>query len=232
MLIDTSATVAYKCTSCGTYAYFKISIFELLRKKKYHLTCTCKKTNIIISQEDSNFYKLKIGCIGCGNEHSYIISRKELLFKVVNVFSCHETGIQQCFIGKDADVRKKVDSIEREMDELIDAFGYESYFVNTQVMFDSLNKIHDIAESKNLFCECGNTDIELILLSDQILLKCNKCKGDKVIFAATNENLRDTHLINQLCLQSTCHDNSNGRTKKSFIFKSEDNSTPAPTRKL
>jgi hypothetical protein len=232
MLIDTSSTVAYKCASCGTYAYFRISIFELLHKKQCRLTCRCKHTNIIISEEASNNYKVKIGCIGCGKEHSYIVSMKELLYKDTNVFSCPETGIQQCFIGKDADVRKKVDSLEKEMDELIDAFGYESYFKNTQVMFDSLNKIHDIAERKNLTCECGNEDIELILLSDRIQLKCKKCHADKVIYAASNEDLRGTLLINHILLQDSRQDKCNNAVKKSFLSDNHHNPTPAPTRKL
>jgi hypothetical protein len=229
MLIDTNATVAYKCTSCGTYAYFKISIFKLLHKKQCRLTCHCKHTSITISEENSGSYKLKIGCIGCGNEHSFIISRKELIYKDTNVFSCPETGIQQCFIGKDADVRKKVDSLELEMDELIDAFGYESYFKNTQVMFDSLNKINDIAEKKDLLCECGNTDIELILLSDRIQLKCKKCYADKIIYAASNEDLRETLLKNQIFLQASYQELCTSAVIKSFLAKGQDNSTPAPT---
>ena len=50
-------------------------------------------------------------------------------------------------------------------------------------MLDSLNLIHDIAERGNLFCECGNDDIELLLLSDRIYLRCNLCPGNKIIYA-------------------------------------------------
>ena len=111
-----------------------------------------------------------------------------------------ETGIQQCFIGKDYIVRRKIDNIEKELDELIDMFGYDSYFKNTRVMFDSLNRVHDIAEQGNLYCECGNEDIELRLLSDKIHLKCNKCHGSISILASTNEDLKKIQTIQSIML--------------------------------
>ena len=79
-------------------------------------------------------------------------------------------------------------------------FGYDSYFSNTQVMFDSLNIIHDIAAQGNLFCECGNDDIELLLFSDKIYLRCNKCPANKIIYASTNEHLRENLKLEQILL--------------------------------
>jgi hypothetical protein len=75
-----------------------------------------------------------------------------------------------CFIGADEEVRKRIDSLEKKFDELIDLFGYDKYFLNTQVMLDALNKIHDIAESGNLYCECGSNEVELLLYEDKINL--------------------------------------------------------------
>lgn len=104
------------------------------------------------------------------------------------------------FIGNDEDVRKKIDSLEREFDELINTLGYDNYFVNTQVMFDSLNIIHDIAEKGNLFCECGNNDIELLLLSDKIYLRCKRCPANKIIYASSNEHLKNNLQTKQILL--------------------------------
>lgn len=199
MLIETSPTIAYKCSSCGSYAFFKMSMFELIQKKQCSFVCHCQKTSLQIHEDEFSGYKIIIGCIGCGDEHSYILSRRGLLHNT-NIFSCPKTGMQLCVLGKDSDVREKVDSIEREMDEIIDEFGYESYFKNTQVMLDSLNKVHDIAEQQKLLCECGNNDIELLLLPDRIYLRCKKCMADKSIYASSNEDLRETLLKQQILL--------------------------------
>jgi hypothetical protein len=109
-------------------------------------------------------------------------------------------------MGRDEDVRKKIDSLERELDELINLFGYDNYFTNTQVMFDAMNKIHDIAEAGNLLCECGNKDIELLMLPDKIHLKCSKCTGSKIIKASSNSDLKDLLLKQQITLSKSTPD--------------------------
>lgn len=200
MLIDTSATIAYKCTSCGSFEFFSVSLFILLYKKKCSLPCRCKKSSITVKQEGENNFLISIPCIGCGNEHTYLLTKKSFLSGDPAVLNCPETGMQICFVGRDETVRKKVDSLEEEMDELMDAYGYESYFKNTRVMFDILNRIHDIALNDNLYCECGGSDIELVLLSDCILLRCAKCGCDRRIAAANNKDLKSILMKNQILL--------------------------------
>lgn len=191
MLIDTSVTIAYKCSSCGTFEFFNISLFTLLYKKESIFTCRCNKSSIMVARENYKHFRVRIPCMGCGSEHKFVFSRKDFLYKDVNVFYCPVTGLQQCFIGNDEKVRRRIDNLEKEFDELIDKFGYDNYFKNTQVMFDALNKIHDIAEQGNLDCECGSNGIELVLLSDRIHLKCKKCGRNRVVNAASNKDLKD-----------------------------------------
>lgn len=204
MLIDTSVTIAYKCSSCGTFEFFSVSLFELLHKKELRLSCRCNKSSIFINVDSSKNYKINIPCISCGKGHIFALRRKDILYKNINVFYCPESGLQQCFIGNDAEVRSRIDTLEKEFDELISMFGYENYFKNTQVMFDSLNRIHDIAEQGNLYCECGNADIGLALSSDRILLKCKRCSGSKVIYASSNEDLKNVLIKQQIILTGDC----------------------------
>lgn len=220
MLIDTGVTIAYKCSACGTFEFFDMSLFKFLYKKEYKHTCKCSKSSIVINGEKSGGYKISIPCIGCGNEHIYFLTRRDLLHKDINIFYCPEKGIQQCFIGKDDVVREKIDSFEEELDELIDTFGYDDYFKNTQVMFDTLNRIHDIAEQGNLFCECGNDDIEVMLLPDRIHLKCRKCSGSRMISAASNEDLKDILTKPQVVLLGGYSGYSSYNTK-SFMRKTD-----------
>lgn len=194
MIIDTIKTIAYKCSSCGSFEFYNISLFSLLHKKENKYYCRCRKSCIAIKKEGDSGFLVKTPCMGCGNEHIYLISKKDMLFRELRIFNCPETGMQQCFIGRDLPVREKVDSLEAELDKLMDTLGYDNYFKNTQVMLDSLNKIHDIAASGCLLCECGNDDIELVLLSDRILLKCTRCSADKLVRAASNEDLKDLML--------------------------------------
>jgi hypothetical protein len=205
MLIDTGVTIAYKCTSCGSFEFFNISLFTIIYKKTCSLSCRCKKSRVTIKQEGESSYLISIPCIGCGDGHNYMLSRRNILLDEPIVFNCPETGMQICFVGRDEAVRKKVDSLEEEFDELMDTYGYESYFQNTQVMFDTLNRIHDIALNKNLYCECGSTDIGLVLLSGCILLRCTKCGSNKIIPAARNNDLKEILTKSRIMIQEdTC----------------------------
>lgn len=213
MLIDTGIAIAYKCSSCGSFEFYNTSLFVLLFGKENCFSCRCKKSEFTIS-ETNDGYLAKIPCIGCGNEHVYTFGRKAVLKKEIIAFNCPETDIQLCFIGKDEQVRKKVDSMEKELDKIIDMFGYESYFNNTQVMLDTLNKIHDIAEQGNLCCECGNSDIELLLLPDVILLKCRRCSAEDIIYAATNKDLRETLLKKYIMVAPNSTSDHNGKAER------------------
>jgi len=200
MIIDASTTIAYKCSSCGTFEFVNLTLFELSSGREMVFNCRCNGSKLVISKENADNYKIVIPCIGCGGSHVYILERKDFIRQDIITFYCPKTGIQQCFIGKDEEVRNKIDILEKEFDELINMFGYDSYFTNTQVMYDSLNIIHDIAAKGSLYCECGNEDIELMLFSDKIYLKCNKCPANKIIYASTNEHFRENLKLEQIIL--------------------------------
>lgn len=216
MLIDTTKTIAYKCSSCGSFEFYTISVFSLLHKKENNYSCRCKKSCMTIKREGESGFLIKTPCIGCGNEHIFFIGKKEMIFNQLNVFNCPETGMQQCFLGNDLLVRKKVDSLEEELDELMDMFGYDNYFKNTQVMLDSLNKIHDIAAQGSLFCQCGSGDIELVLLSDRILLKCSRCSSSKMVRAASNEDLKELMQMYGILITSDDFDYEKKKAEKYF----------------
>lgn len=216
MLINPKFTIAYKCAACGTYEYFDISLFELSAKKKLDLSCRCKKSSICISIEASKSIELDILCMSCGEEHVFLLDKKDIITKKTIDFLCSKTGMQQVFVGDDNHIREKIDYLEKELDELINFFGYDNYFSNTQVMFDILNKLHDIAERGNLICECGSGEVEVYLLSDKIYLRCKDCPADNVISASSNEDLRHILKKDQIVLQS---DEISPKTKKNPMNK-------------
>ncbi|QNU66782.1 hypothetical protein EHE19_018410 [Ruminiclostridium herbifermentans] len=192
MLIDMDVTIAYKCFCCGMFDFANINLFRLHRHKSIVPKCKCEGTKLKIVEICKNNYAITVPCIACGEEHSLIIKREDLTSKDIMVYTCPITSIKQCFIGRDSSVRKHVDKFEKELDVIIDGLGYENYFVNTQVMIETLNKIHDIAEQGDLRCQCGCNDIGVSLLRKGIYLKCPQCSGNKYIPAASNNDLKKT----------------------------------------
>ncbi|MEN8905665.1 MAG: hypothetical protein ABF289_06885 [Clostridiales bacterium] len=191
MVVDTNLTVAYKCPICGSYEFFQLFVFDFLNKDEISLKCKCKCSRIKILNKFGLFY-FNIPCIACENNHIYKYSIKDLLSKREIVIKCKDRNIDLSVIGRDSLVRKKVDMLEKELDELIDLFGYDNYFSNTQIMFETLNIIHDIAEKEEIYCKCEKPDIDITLLSDKINVKCFSCYNYKIIYASSNEELKYT----------------------------------------
>ena len=183
-------TIAYKCFSCGTFDFTKVNLFKLFLYENIKSCCKCGNAILKIEKTNRNDFRLMVPCIGCGTEHQHLIARESLLCNNVTIFTCPTTGIKNCFIGKDDAVRKFIDRFEKELDGIIDGLGYDSYFENPQVMLDTLNKIHDIAETGNLRCGCGSDQIIVSMLQRGIALKCIKCYRDRFIPASTNNDLK------------------------------------------
>lgn len=192
MLIDMDVTIAYKCFCCGMFDFTNINLFRFHRHKSIAPKCRCEGVKLEIFEMSKNTYRIVVPCIGCGTEHSLIINREDLTSKDIMVYTCPDTNIKQCFIGRDSVVREYVDNFEKELDDIIDGLGYENYFVNTQVMIETLNKIHDIAEQGDLRCQCGCNNINVFLLRKGIYLKCPKCSANKFIHASSNNDLKKT----------------------------------------
>lgn len=189
MLIDTRLTLAYKCHYCGTFEYSGITLFSIAGGR-YAISCRCGQSELCITEPTSGHYDIRLQCSACGQEHIYHSNHRDMLYRDINAFKCPNTGMQQLFAGRDDEIRRRIDSIEKEQDELIDCLGYERYFKNTRVMMDTLNMIHDIAAKGNLFCECGNDDVEVTLFPDCIFLKCRKCPGSMIVSAESNNDLK------------------------------------------
>lgn len=192
MLIDMDVTIAYKCSSCGTFEFTNISLFKFCLQGNLRAKCRCKGTKLEIAKLGNKEYSITVPCISCGREHSHIIGREELISKKILILSCPITNTSQCFVGADELVRKKVDIFERELDEMLDKLGFDNYFENTRVMLDTLNIIHEIAEKGQLHCKCGCRDIIVSLLPGEVFLKCRKCSRSKLIPAASNSDLKKT----------------------------------------
>lgn len=192
MLIDMDVIIAYKCFCCGMFDFSNINLFKFHKHKNIMPKCRCEGTKLEIVEVAKNNYKFTVPCIACGAKHSFIITREDLTSKDIMVYTCPVTNIKQCFIGRDAAVREHVDNFEKELDVIIDDLGYDNYFANTQVMIETLNKIHDIAEQGDLRCQCGCNDISVSLLRKGIYLRCPQCSGNKFIPAASNNDLKKT----------------------------------------
>jgi hypothetical protein len=107
----------------------------------------------------------------------------------VNKIYCAAANLELGFSGSRKAIEQAIADQQREFDSMVRDMANEDYVDNSQVMFEVLNKVHDIAERGGVFCRCGGSIIEADVQPDAIELVCVHCNGRRLIAAKTEEDL-------------------------------------------
>lgn len=193
--MKTQFTIAYRCAKCGKIGFREISIFELSGRRSLKVQCeNCGHNSLILYTKDYKNYRIQMDCVICKTPHIYYFSLGEIFREEPIIIECIQYDLELCFIGERQRVEQKVDQYEQGLEELIDELGYDDYFVNSEIMMECVNILHDLAEQDQISCECGKGDIGIILLSDRIELRCQYCHNVHIIPAESRrdvERLKD-----------------------------------------
>lgn len=195
--MKTEFTIAYRCVQCGKIEFRHISIFEFSGERTLKITCpNCDYEALIIQTKDYKKFMINIECVICNIPHIFYFSLREISTKEDPIIlSCIDYDIELCFIGEKTIVQKTVDKYEQDLEEFMDELGYDDYFINSEIMMECINILHDLAENQDIICGCGKDDIGITLLSDSIELRCQHCRNAYIIPA---ENRKDVENLNKM----------------------------------
>lgn len=190
MLIAANAVLAMRCPECGKMEIHDFSRFAFARGKTVHINCSCGAVKLIVSTKNLSSYWLHVSCVVCETKHLREIPGKSLWSGEVTCLSCQDTGLELGYIGPEAMVREIAFDYEQELEALVKEFGCDGYFHNSEIMYEVLNCLHDIAEQGALYCQCGNHKIEVDIFPDRLELHCKNCDSINIIYAETEEDLK------------------------------------------
>src|SRR5690606_21707347 len=128
-------------------------------------------------------------CVICEVKHQRQISGAKLWSQQLINLYCQETGIELGHIGSEEKVKEAVMSYDYDLETLIEQFEGDDYFNNSNIMYQVINRLHDIAEKNALYCQCGNDEIDLDIFPDRVELQCKQCDSVNIIYAETEEDL-------------------------------------------
>lgn len=200
MLMKQARTITYACPVCGLTHFESISLFNFSGKSEVVIRCKCGKSYLKIVTKDYKTYNVSVPCMGCGNQHKYILNFHDMWIKPMNIIKCKQNMLEFCLVGNDSEVRKELDHLEHEKDVVATNIGFEKAFMNSKVMLEAVNKVHDLAEQDNVICECGSKDVSVYMLDDKIILQCTRCSGIEVISAKDNFDLKNIMQKQQIML--------------------------------
>jgi hypothetical protein len=189
MLITTNAIMAMRCPDCGKMEYHDFSRFAIYKSRTVNIKCSCGAVKLIINTKNNSFYWLQIPCLVCETKHFIEISGKSLWSGDITRLSCQDTELELGYIGPESKVRQIISDQEQELEALVDEINCDGYFHNSNIMYEVLNCLHEIAEQGELYCQCGNYKIEVELFPDCLELHCKNCDSINIIYAETEEDL-------------------------------------------
>lgn len=220
MLINTNSIMTMRCPVCGIIKYHDLSRFAISKGNPFYINCACGAAALMISTKDHLFYRLQVPCLVCETKHQIEFTGKFLWSGEVIRLSCSDTDLELGYIGPEPAVKQIVYSREQELDALTDDINSESYFHNSDIMYEVLSCLHEIAEQGNLYCQCGNLGIEVELFPDCLELHCKNCDSINIIYAETEDDLNVIRQVDTIelarhgfkCLDSLANTNKPKKT--------------------
>ncbi|AEG61914.1 hypothetical protein [Desulforamulus ruminis] len=190
MLLNTVTTLAIRCPECGALEFHNLSRFAFSGRRSLQVTCSCGAFLLGIVRKKSHSYWLQIPCVVCESKHLKEISGVRLWSGEPFDFICPDSGLELGFIGRAEEVKDLAQTLDTGLEALIDEIGYDEYFNNPEVMHQVMQCLQEIADNGGLFCQCGNSRIEVEVFLDRLELHCKECDSVNIIYAETEEDLK------------------------------------------
>lgn len=188
MLLDSSIYIGVFCNKCSKYEILEASLFMLKKDEELKINILCSDEYITIKTYDFRTFYFSVFCCSCNTRHTYRYSLSEVLSNNLVEFKCELTKLDILYVGNQRNIEDTINKANKRINDIIHKCGFDEHIKNPYIMMKILDKIHDIAEKRNLSCDCGGEVIGVNLFSDRVELKCLKCGSLNAIYAETNED--------------------------------------------
>lgn len=209
MVIGAVATLALYCSRCGKIHAHRLSRFVMNKDGQKELLCSCGQLQASIISVRRDQYLLSIPCVVCDAKHMICIDIKRFGCNgtdngggMIKLY-CPEENIELGFAGSpamvDAVIAEHEEEIKRMVHEIAESdYDYEEHIENPQVMFEMLNRVHELAEQGRVYCQCGSSDIEASIHAETIEIQCQRCGSVQTIAAKTEYDLARSELLHAI----------------------------------
>lgn len=201
MMLGKEQTIVFRCATCGRFCFNNLSLFNFSGKKEEYLSCKCGKTSIKVIFKDKRKISIMLPCFLCNAIHTYTFSADHFFFDSLKTFQCPKKHMEIGFVGKDESVRDALDHHEDLLKSILEEMGIPELCKNIEVVIESINYIHDLAELGKIHCECGNNNVEMDVLTNVLKLRCTFCGNEISLFTRNNEDLKCIQAQTMIYLQ-------------------------------
>lgn len=198
MAIRTISTLALYCPRCGKIEMHTFSRFQMKAMAGRQLICSCGQVQATVTSTCSRQYLFDVPCLMCGTSHAICLDANRFWQAMVDKIYCVEENLELGFLGERRTIEATIADQQHELERLMHELDNEEHVDNPQIMFEVLNKVHDIVEMGEVYCACGRTHLEADILPDGIELECIYCGSSRVVRAQTEEDLKNVKLMQSI----------------------------------
>jgi hypothetical protein len=185
MVLDTSFLTALFCISCDRAHVEEFSLFDFIKGSTQRIICDCGNHLGKIKITQRKYYRVSIWRPFYEDYHTKCLSWAD--FRSGWLLELADYSSERCsFVGAKQAVRE---GILRQENFLTEKESLFDEFADSQVMFEILNKVDDLAVSGSICCGCcGENDISIEVFDGFIMLFCSHCGNMYKIKAVNKED--------------------------------------------
>lgn len=200
MLIPTLNVVVLRCPSCGRLEYRGLSLFSFAGGRTWQAVCSCGTPLLTINRKKGRNFWLQYHCGMCDCLHVSHHNRQELWSRDLLTLTCRETELEVGFIGPRDKVQRAVQRHDRTLAEVARDLGFDDYFQESDVMYQLLTLIYQLAEEGRVNCGCGNENIEIEIFPGHLQLRCEACRAEATLPAGSMDDLERVAKLEEIRL--------------------------------
>ncbi len=203
MIVPTETIIALRCPYCDKIELNTLSLFEFSGTSSIGKKCSCGEELLNIYSKNNKVFWLKYYCAMCDSFHVIPLKRYQIwALNNTNGFeiSCNDTAISVGYIGKNNWVKEKIKEQPHTLAEFAKQMGFTEYFTNPEIMYEILEHVYHVAENGNLYCSCGNYDLNIEIFPEYIELFCEECGYSDIISAETEDDLNKVIFLSKIKL--------------------------------
>ena len=185
MVLDQKqTTVSYRCPACGSAVMSMVGVFALTADM-IRMKCPCGGSELEIIYTKDKKVRLNVPCFACPTPHSFMISSQMFFEKELFAMPCAYSGLDICFVGKEARVQEAMQKAEEELMELLGDTDFSTLAANRgeerelfdPQILDIINYvIKELAEEDAISCAClDGGDYEVEMTDDKLVVRCKQC---------------------------------------------------------
>lgn len=198
MVCCSLTTLALYCPRCGSIEIHEFNRFLMRQTGRRELKCSCGHVQATVVSASRNQYLLDIPCLLCETNHIVAIDSRQFWRAKADKIYCPQENLEIGMVGERQLIEHTIAKDKLEFDNLVAEDSDFEFIENPPVMFQILNKVHDVAEKGAVHCHCGSTVIETDILPDGVLLKCVLCGSYQVIRAQTHADLEKVKCLDTI----------------------------------